>query len=70
MGASNWSVITHLEPSSILYTIKSIIVVRYEHSVSLTIVKLPKSRPGNVEYFKLLGWKCDRQPVDPPLCAY
>ena len=23
------------------------------------IVKLPKSRPGNVEYFKLLGWKCD-----------
>ena len=25
----------------------------------LLIVKLPKSRPGNVEYFKLLEWKCD-----------
>ena len=24
-----------------------------------SIVKLPKSRPGNVEYFKLLGCKCD-----------
>ena len=23
------------------------------------LVKLPKSRPGNVEYFKLLRWKCD-----------
>ena len=25
----------------------------------MAIVKLPKSRPGNFEYFKLLGWKCD-----------
>ena len=30
-----------------------------DHSRTVQVVKLPKSRPGNVEYFKHLGWKCD-----------